>query len=115
MPPTPRYATASDGASVAFATLGEGPPVVFMPPVPFSHLEAMWDAPGQAVWFERLARHAQVAVYDARGTGLSDRRRPEFSIEAMTRDLEAVTERLGWSRFALCGFFNASPAAIAFA
>ena len=94
MTPAIRYATASDGASIAFATLGEGVPVVFMPPVPFSHLEAMWDAPGQTAWFERLARHVQVAVYDARGTGLSDRERLGFGLDDMARDLQAVTERL---------------------
>ena len=115
MPPSIRYATSSDGVSIAFATEGEGPPVVFMPPVPFSHLQAMWDAPGQSTWFDRVARHAQVAIYDARGTGLSDRTRAGAGVEDMARDLEAVTERLGWSRFALCGFFNAAPAAIAYA
>lgn len=115
MPPSIRYATTSDGVSIAFATLGEGAPVLFMPPVPFSHVEAMWEAPGQAAWFDRLARYAQVAVYDARGTGLSDRTQAGFTLEEMARDLDAVAERLGWTTFALCGFFNAAPAAIAYA
>ena len=114
MTPPIRYATSADGASIAFATLGEGLPLLFMPPVPFSHVEAMWEQPGQREWFERLTRGAQVAVYDARGTGLSDRSRADFSLDAMTADLEAVVERLGWDDFALCGFFNAAPPAIAY-
>lgn len=115
MSPTIRYATTSDGASIAFATVGEGAPVVFMPPSPFSHLEAMWAAPGQQRWFDRLSRHAQIATYDSRGTGLSDRDASSFGLPEMMRDLDAVTQRLGWRTFALCGFFNAAPVAIAFA
>ena len=115
MPPVIRYTTTADGVSIAFATMGEGVPVVFMPPLPFSHLEAMWAAPGVEAWFGRLSHGAQVAVYDARGTGLSDRAAGEFSIEAMTADLDAVVGRLGWDEFVLCGFFNASAPAIAYA
>lgn len=115
MPPTIRYTTTSDGVSIAFATLGEGVPVVFMPPLPFSHLEAMWGAPGIEAWLGRLAHGAQVAIYDARGTGLSDRAAVDFSIEAMMADLDAVAGKLGWHEFVLCGFFNASPSAIAYA
>ena len=115
MAPTIRYATTADGVSIAFATLGEGVPVVFMPPVPFSHLEAMWSAPGIEAWLGRLACGTQVAVYDARGTGLSDRAAVNFSIDAMIADLDAVVGRLGWDEFVLCGFFNASAPAIAYA
>src|SRR4051812_32182987 len=110
-----RYATTSDGASIAFTTMGEGVPVVFMPPIPFCHLEAMWDVPGINAWFEALAHSAEVAIYDARGLGLSERAAVDCSIEGMTKDLDAVVERLGWDAFVLCGFFNASAPAIAYA
>jgi DNA-binding NarL/FixJ family response regulator len=112
MPPSIRYATTSDAVRIAYATMGEGLPLLCLPPFPFSHLEAGWGLDGQRQWYERLARGAQVALYDARGTGLSDRDRAEFTLDAMTRDLEAVVNRLGWERFALCGFFNAVPVAI---
>lgn len=115
MAPTIRYATTSDGASIAFAAIGEGVPIVFMPALPFSHLEAMWAAPGQQQWFDRLSRHAQIAIYDSRGTGLSDRTSASFGLTEMMRDLDAVTQRLGWRTFALCGFFNAAPVAIEYA
>jgi len=115
MPPSIRYATAADGARIAYSTLGEGPPLLCLPPFPFSHIEAGWRLHGQRDWLERLARHAQVAVYDARGTGLSDREAASFSLEAMTADLEAVRERLGSERCALWAAFNAAPVAIAFA
>ncbi len=115
MPPSIRYATTADGARIAFASMGEGPPLLCMPPVPFSHIDAGWRIDGHRRWYEGLAEHLQVALYDSRGTGLSDRDRTEFTIEAMTQDLEAVADRLGWERFALCALFNAAPAAIHYA
>lgn len=110
-----QYVTATDGTHIAFTVLGAGPPLVFMPPLPFSHLEAMWTVEGQARWFERLASGTTVALYDGRGTGLSQSGWADFSIEAQHEELRAVTARLGWRAFTLCGFFNAAPAAIAFA
>lgn len=113
--PAIRYATTADGVSIAFTVRGAGMPVVWMPPVPFSHLEAAEREPGQHRWFARLAASAQVIQYDGRGTGLSDRTQTDFSIEAQQRDLDAVVSKLRLDSFALCGFFNASPAAIAYA
>lgn len=110
-----QYLTVADATRIAFTTLGDGPPLVFMPPLPFSHLEAMWSIEGQVRWFERLASGTTVALYDGRGTGLSQPGWVDFSIEAQHEELRAVTARLGWRAFALCGFFNAAPAAIAFA
>lgn len=113
--PAIRYATTSDGVSIALAVRGEGPPVVCMPPLPFSHIQAAEREPGQRRWAERLAQRAQVIQYDSRGTGLSDRAATEFSLDAMQRDLDAVVRRLDLRSFSLCGFFNAAPAAIAYA
>jgi pimeloyl-ACP methyl ester carboxylesterase/DNA-binding CsgD family transcriptional regulator len=115
MPPSIRYASTDDGVQIAFATLGEGAPVLCLPPFPFSHVEAGWDLDGQRRWYEGLARGTHIALFDARGTGLSDRERAEFTLDAMTRDLEAVAGRLGWEQFALCGLFNGAPVAIAYA
>lgn len=115
MSPSIRYATTTDGVRLAFSTLGEGVPVLCLPPFPFSHLEAGWRLEGQRRWYERLAEGAQVAIYDARGTGLSDREQRDFSIEAMTLDLEAVARQLGWEQFVLCGLFNSTPVAIDYA
>jgi len=54
-------------------------------------------------------------LYDARGCGLSDRRRDEFTLEAAVLDLGAVVDQLGLESFALCSFFNATPAAVRYA
>ncbi|MCH7577148.1 MAG: hypothetical protein IH822_05065 [Chloroflexi bacterium] len=42
MEPRIEYAHAADGVSIAFWTLGDGPPFVSMPNVPWSHIEREW-------------------------------------------------------------------------
>lgn len=39
--PDPRiqYATTSDGVSIAYFSMGEGPPMIITPPIPYSHLQ----------------------------------------------------------------------------
>lgn len=126
MPPTIRYATTTDEVRIAFAMLGpEQPPseggsaplpILTLPPLPFSHVEAGWELAGQRRWYERLARHTVLATYDSRGTGLSERpAAPVFALDEMLRDLDAVVDRLHWERLVLCGLFNSAPVAITYA
>lgn len=123
MPPSIRYGTTTDGVRIAFATLelgpglglGTGVPLLCLPPFPFSHLDAGWRVDGQRRWYEELSRHVEVALYDSRGTGLSERGPQDFRLEAMTLDLEAIVKQLGWEQFALCGLFNSTPLAIQYA
>lgn len=44
MEPRIRYATTADGVSIAFWTLGEGVPLVYMAGGPWGHVE-LWDIP----------------------------------------------------------------------
>ena len=116
MEPEIRYTTATDGVSIAYYTMGEGHPLVVTSSVLWSHLrlQPFWEyhrsRSGQG-----LGRGLQVVRYDARGTGLSDRHPLDFSMDARLRDLEAVVERLKLTRFAVFGWRNAAPAAIAYA
>ncbi|MFN8638929.1 MAG: LuxR C-terminal-related transcriptional regulator [Dehalococcoidia bacterium] len=118
MAPSIRYATTSDGVRVAYAELGAGPEVVCLPPFPLSHLDEMWRLPGITHWYERLARSAHVVLYDARGSGLSDREggaAADCSLEAMSRDLEAVIAAADLRTPALVAFFNSTPVALDYA
>ena len=54
MEPRIQYAKTEDGVSIAFSTLGEGTPLVFMP-APFSHLQLDWETPENRIWYEQLA------------------------------------------------------------
>jgi hypothetical protein len=43
MMPRVQFTRSKDGVSIAYSTLGEGPPLVLMPALLFSHLEKMWE------------------------------------------------------------------------
>ena len=91
-PPT-RYASASDGVRVAYASHGEGPPLVFVRGW-ISHLDAMWDDPEFRPFMEALGAHFTVTRYDVRGCGLSDRKPAALDLDDLVLDLEAVMDRV---------------------
>ena len=108
-----RYCTTSDGVSIAYSTSGEGPPLVGMPVPGFSHAELSWQMFSLAIG--PLTKRSRVIVYDARGTGMSDRSAADFSIEAMLRDLEAVVEENGLDSFVLSSYISGAPVGIQYA
>src|SRR3990172_2578498 len=113
--PRIQYAQTTDGVSIAFWTLGEGSPLVYMPSIPVSHIQMEWQWPEYRRWYERLAEKRMVIRYDGRGSGLSDREVSDFSLEAHLLDLEAVVDRCGAESFALLGNSDSGPVAIAYA
>jgi DNA-binding NarL/FixJ family response regulator len=115
MMPRVRFARSSDGASIAYATLGSGPPLVLMPAILFSHLEKMWELPQLRAGLEQLAERWTVVRYDNRGCGLSDREVSDYTLEAHMTDLTAVVDSIGVQRFALNAPLLAGPVAITFA
>ena len=115
MEPRIQYAKTSDGVSIAFWTMGEGLPLVYMPPGIFSHIQLEWQHPSIRRWYEALANGRRLVRYDGRGTGLSQRDVASFSLDSFLADLEAVADRLGLERFALWGFGDSGPVAISYA
>jgi len=114
--PRIQYAKTADGVSIAYWTLGEGGvPLVHMPVLGYSHVQLEWQIPEWRLWYERLAEKRKLIRYDGRGSGLSERRVTDFSLDAQVLDLEAVVDRLGLEAFALMGAFTTGPAAIAYA
>ena len=84
-----------EGRRIAYATVGEGPPVVFGAKW-VSHLEEEWDDRLARRFYEDLARTHTVVRYDRLGAGLSDRVLPEpASVELDTRVLGSVVGALG--------------------
>jgi class 3 adenylate cyclase len=114
MEPRVQYAKTSDGVSIAFATMGEGAPLVHIAPV-FPHLQLEWQIPKIRAWYERLAQGRMLVRYDHRGTGLSQREILAISPESGVLDLEAVVDCLGLDRFALLGPLHGGPTAITYA
>jgi pimeloyl-ACP methyl ester carboxylesterase/DNA-binding CsgD family transcriptional regulator len=81
-----------DGRRIAYATVGEGPPLVFGGRW-ISHLEEDWDDRLQRSFFEDLARTHRVVRYDRLGAGLSDRELPAPpTLESERRALAAVVD-----------------------
>ncbi len=115
MGPRIQYAKTSDGVSIAFWTLGKGEPSVHMPAFPWSHIQLEWQMPALRHLYSRLAQRGCTVGYDARGTGSSDRKATDFSLDAHLLDLEAVVDRLQLDRFALLGRANSAPVAVAYA
>ena len=113
MEPQIQYAQTSDGVSIAFASMGEGPPLVRVPVPGIAHAQRAWSMFPNS--FPPLARTFRFIWYDPRGTGLSDRDAIDFSMEAMMRDLEAVIDRTGLQSFAILAVADSVPMAVTYA
>ena len=109
-----RFCTSSDGVRIAYATAGQGYPLVRALGW-VTHLEYEWKSSMWRHFIEGLAREHQLIRYDGRGTGLSDRSVEEHSVDQWVRDLEAVTDAAGHPRFALLGMSQGGATAITYA
>jgi pimeloyl-ACP methyl ester carboxylesterase len=107
------FCTSPDGARIAYAIVGEGTALV-MPTTWLSHLQLSWRDPAARRFFEGLALHHTLMRYDQRGSGLSDRNRTDFSLEAELRDLETVIDNLKLKRLALMGISVGGPISVAY-
>jgi pimeloyl-ACP methyl ester carboxylesterase/DNA-binding winged helix-turn-helix (wHTH) protein len=109
-----RFCMTGEGARLAYATMGEGPPLVKAANW-LSHLDYDWQSSVWRHWLVELSNRFRLVRYDERGCGLSDWDVPEFSFEAWVRDLEAVVDAAGLDRFALLGISQGGPVALAYA
>jgi class 3 adenylate cyclase len=103
MEPQIQYAKTSDGVNIAFATSGDGPPLLWMASagLPLSHLQAEWHLPHYRAAIERTSRRWTLVRYDPRGSGLSDRKVTDRSLDPYVLDLEAVVGQLALGSFRL--------------
>ncbi len=85
---------APDGSEIAYATVGQGPALVFSAWW-VSHLEVDWLANDYRTFFETLAQRHTVVRYDRPGVGLSGRERTAFTLDSEVRYLRAVVDDLG--------------------
>jgi pimeloyl-ACP methyl ester carboxylesterase len=109
-----RFCITTDGLRLAYATAGQGLPLV-VPPLWVSHQELFWQDPVIARFWKELASYHTLVLYDRPGTGLSDRNRTDFSLDSDIRDLETVIDNLKLKRLALMGSAFGGPIAIAYA
>ena len=109
-----RICTTSDKVRIAYATVGNGPPLVKTANW-LNHLEFDWKSPVWRNLFAALARNHQLIRYDERGTGLSDWDVDDISFDAFVSDLEAVVDAAGLERFALLGISQGCAVSVAYA
>ncbi len=109
-----RFCTADDGVRLAYATVGEGPPLVKAANW-LGHLQYEWQSPVWRHWLRELSRNHTLVRYDERGCGLSDWEVKDISLEAWVRDLEIVVDALELERFPLLGLSQGGPVAVAYA
>lgn len=109
-----RFCRGLDGARIAYAAHGIGPPLVLGKNW-ISHLQYDWDDPMLGHLLDALGRVATVVRYDERGYGLSDWDLEDFSLEARLGDLEAVVAAAGFDRYAVMAMGQSGQVAISHA
>jgi class 3 adenylate cyclase/pimeloyl-ACP methyl ester carboxylesterase len=109
-----RFCTSADGTRIAYATLGEGPPLVMLQGWGTS-LELDWQHPNGRAFFERLALGRRLVNFDRRGCGASQREVDDLSMEAQVADVVAVVDRLQLEQFDLWGVLDGAAVSIAYA
>jgi class 3 adenylate cyclase/pimeloyl-ACP methyl ester carboxylesterase len=109
------FCTTSDGVSIAYATIGSGPPLVYVCGWP-GHLALEWEQPFVREFLEVFGQRFTLVRYDMRGSGLSAGVDAEITPQTLTRDLEAVVDSLGEPQVALLSLgLLAGPVAIDYA
>jgi pimeloyl-ACP methyl ester carboxylesterase/DNA-binding winged helix-turn-helix (wHTH) protein len=109
-----RFSATRDGVRLAWASTGDGPPLVKASNW-LTHLDFEWGSPIWQHWWTELSKHHRVIRYDERGNGMSQRDVPDVSFDTWVRDLETVVDAAGLDRFALLGISRGGAIAIAYA
>ena len=109
-----RFCTATDGARIAYAVAGNGPPLVKASNW-LNHVEYDWESPVWSPLLHALAARYRLIRYDERGNGLSDWDVEDISFDAFVSDLESVIDAAGVDKFALLGVSGGCPVSIRYA
>ena len=107
--------TRSGNVDLAYQVFGDGPLDILVMIGWVSHLEILWELPECRRFLERYAAMGRVALFDKRGTGLSDRPSIEASTDEMVPDVLAVMDAVGMERAALVGWTDAAAIAMTMA
>jgi pimeloyl-ACP methyl ester carboxylesterase/DNA-binding SARP family transcriptional activator len=109
-----RFTRSTDGVRLAYATVGNGPPLVKAANW-LNHLEFDWESPVWRRLFREIAARRTLIRYDERGSGLSDHDPAEMSLDAWVLDLESIVDACGLERFPLLGISQGCAVCIEYA
>jgi pimeloyl-ACP methyl ester carboxylesterase len=109
-----RFFRMTNGARIAYTSIGSGPPLVVMPAA-VTHLQILWEGPSVADQYRSLAEAFTVIWYDRWGMGLSDRKRDDWTLAAEVDTLAQLADHLGLETAAIWGISGGGPACIKYA
>jgi pimeloyl-ACP methyl ester carboxylesterase/class 3 adenylate cyclase len=113
--PTTRYAITPDGLSIAYQVVGDNPPNLVWVPGFAAHVELFWELTGYAHTFRRLGSFARLALFDKRGTGLSDRSVGTGTLADRMTDVATVMDAAGMDSAVVVGVSEGGALAALFA
>jgi pimeloyl-ACP methyl ester carboxylesterase len=93
-PQSIRYLTTRDGVRLAWASMGQGPPLVKAANW-LTHLQYDLESPIWRHWIDFLAGNFHFVRHDERGCGMTQWEVPELSLDRWVEDLEAVVDAAG--------------------
>jgi class 3 adenylate cyclase len=112
--PDVKYAKSGD-VHIAYQVFGKGPTNIVLTPGSISHLDYMWKEPEYRRFLEGLAQIGRVALFDKRGTGLSDRQLGIPTYADRMDDIRAVVDAAQFDDAVLFGVSEGVPMSILFA
>jgi len=112
--PTTRYAR-SGGIHIAYHLFGAGPVNLILCPGFVSHIDNYWDEPHFNEMLTHLGRHARVAMFDKRGTGMSDKVDSLPGMDERMDDVRAVMDAVGFASAFIMGISEGGSLAALFA
>ncbi|MEW9919509.1 adenylate/guanylate cyclase domain-containing protein [Marimonas sp. MJW-29] len=114
MMPRTQYAK-SDDVHIAYQVYGKGSKNLVLVPGFISQIETYWEQPNWAKWLERLGQFTKVAMFDKRGTGLSDRGVAVPDMDKRMDDIRAVMDAAGMDTAYVMGISEGGSLASVFA
>ena len=111
-----QYARAADGY-VGYRIVGHGPRELLFNTSWATNVDVMWEEPSAARYFDRLGAFARVAVFDKRGSGISDPvpLTQPATLEGWMDDARVVADAAGFGSMFVVGDLEGGPMAMLFA
>ena len=109
-----RYCSSKDNTIIAYAKLGNGPPLLKAPNF-MSSLEHDWRSPIWMHLYRFLAEGNTLVRFDQRGNGSSDLDPLEITFNSFVEDMEAVVNESKIDKFPILGVSQGCAVSIAYA
>ena len=103
MAPRTHYARSTGDVNIAYQVHGDGPVDLLLLTGILSNVETLWEEPGIARGFDRLAECTRLILMDRRGVGMSDRFERPATPEEDVADIDAVLDAVGSEQAAVYG------------